>query len=77
MKKDGGDQCEQALQRVEKERNILHKIKRRQATCIGRILCRNCLIKHIIYVKMEEEFEGRGRERRGGKQLLDGLNKPR
>jgi hypothetical protein len=30
---------------VKEERNILRRIKRRKATCIGHILRRNCLLK--------------------------------
>jgi hypothetical protein len=37
-----------------KERNILHTVKRRKNNWTGHILCRNCLIKHII----EEQIEG-------------------
>jgi hypothetical protein len=43
---------EEVLQRVKKERNILHTIKRRKAKWIGYILCRNCLLKHVIEGKI-------------------------
>jgi hypothetical protein len=36
---------EEPSQRVKKERNILHEIKRRKANWIGHILRRNCLLK--------------------------------
>jgi len=39
---------EEVLYRVKEEINILHTIKRRKANWIGHILCRNCLLKHII-----------------------------
>jgi hypothetical protein len=39
---------EEAFQRVKDERNILHTIGRRKAECIGHILHRNCLVKHVI-----------------------------
>jgi hypothetical protein len=39
---------EEVLHRIEEERNILHTIKRRKANWIGHILCRNCLLKHVI-----------------------------
>jgi len=38
---------EEVMHRV-KERNIVHKIKRSRADCIGHILRRNCLLKHAI-----------------------------
>jgi len=55
------------LHGVKEESNILHKIKRRKANWIGHILCRNCLLKHVIGGKVEET----GRRGRRGKQLLD------
>jgi hypothetical protein len=36
------------LQRVKKERNILHTIKKKKANCIAHILCRNFLLEHAI-----------------------------
>jgi hypothetical protein len=39
---------EEVLHRVQEERNILHAVKRRKTDCIGHILCRNCLTKHVI-----------------------------
>jgi hypothetical protein len=39
--------------RVEKERNILHRIERRKANWIGHILCRNCPLMHVIEGKIE------------------------
>jgi hypothetical protein len=39
---------EEVLHIVKEERNILHTIKRRKANLIGHILCRNCLLKHVI-----------------------------
>jgi hypothetical protein len=44
---------EEVLHRVKKERNILHTIKGRKANWIGHILCRNCLLKHMIKGKLE------------------------
>jgi hypothetical protein len=38
---------EEVLQRF-KERNILHAINRRKANWISHMLCRNCLLKHVI-----------------------------
>jgi hypothetical protein len=43
---------EGGLNRVEDKRNILHTVKRRKADWIGHILRRNCLLKHVIEVKI-------------------------
>jgi hypothetical protein len=43
---------EEVLHRVKKERNILHTVKSRKANWIGHILCRNCLLKHVIAGKI-------------------------
>jgi hypothetical protein len=43
------------MHRVRKERNTVHKIKRRKADCIGHILRKNCLIKQVI----EYNIDGR------------------
>jgi hypothetical protein len=48
---------EEVLHRVKEERNILHTIKRREANWIGHILCRNCLLKHVIEGKLEGRIE--------------------
>jgi hypothetical protein len=60
LEKDGEDQldrlCEkEVLQRVEEERNKLQTMTRKKAKWIGHILCRNCLLKHVI----EGEIMGR------------------
>ena len=39
---------EEALYRVNEERSIVHTIKRWKTNCIGHMLRRNCLLKHII-----------------------------
>ena len=31
---------------------MIHTMKRRETNCIGHILCRNCLLKHIIAERM-------------------------
>jgi hypothetical protein len=43
----------EVLQRVREERNVLHTVTRRKANCIGHILCRNCLLRHVIDGKIE------------------------
>jgi hypothetical protein len=48
----------EVLHTVKEERNILQTIKRRKGNCIGHILRRNCLIKHVI----EGKIEGTGQE---------------
>ena len=58
------------LHRVKEERNIIHTAKRRKANWIGNILCRNCLLKHLIEGKIEGVYV-RGRRGRRHKQLLD------
>jgi len=39
---------EEVMHRVRKERNIVHKMEGRKVNCIGHILRRNCLLKHVI-----------------------------
>ena len=43
----------EVLQVVYKDGNILHTARRRRANCIGHILRRNCLLKHVIELKIE------------------------
>jgi hypothetical protein len=62
---------EGVLQRVEEERNILETIKRRKANWIGHILLKNCLLKHVIEVKIEGRIQVTERRVRRRKQLLD------
>ena len=62
---------------VKEERNIIHTIKRRKANWIGHILCRNCLVKHIILGKIEGGIEVAGRGGRRRNQLLDDLKERR
>jgi hypothetical protein len=62
---------EEVLHRVKEERNIVHTIKRRKDNWIGHILCRNCLLKHVIEGKLEGRIEMTGRRGRRRKRLLD------
>jgi hypothetical protein len=55
---------EEVLHRVKKERNIIHTAKRRKAVSIDNILCRNCLINHVIKGKLEGKIYVRGRRGR-------------
>jgi hypothetical protein len=64
---------EEVLQRVKGERNIVQAIKRRKANWIGLILCRNCLLKHIIEGKIEGRMEVTVRRGRRRNHLLGDL----
>ena len=44
----------EVLQRVRKKRNIIQSSK---ANWFGYIFRRNCLVKHVIYGKVEERIE--------------------
>jgi hypothetical protein len=48
---------EELLQRVEMERNILQKLKNREAKLICHILRRNCLLKHVNEGKIDGRIE--------------------
>jgi hypothetical protein len=63
----------EVLQIVKEERNVLHTANKRKGNWIGHILCRNCLLKHVIEGKIEEKIEVTGRRGRRHKQLLDDL----
>jgi hypothetical protein len=64
---------EEALLRVNEQRNILHEIRKRTANWIGHILCRNCLLKQVIEGKIKGEMEVTKRRGRRCKKLLDDL----
>ena len=63
LEKDGEDQLvrsrvvNEELHGVKAGRNNLKKIKRRKANCIGHILRRNCLPKHVIEGKIKGRIE--------------------
>jgi hypothetical protein len=59
------------------KRNILHTVNRRKANLIGHILCRNCLLKHVIEGKLEGKIEVMGRRGRRCKKLLDEFKRTR
>ena len=59
-------------QRVKEEKNMLQTIRIRKANWIGQILCRNCLLKHILEGKIAGRNKVIGRRQRC-KQLLDDL----
>jgi hypothetical protein len=62
---------------VKEQRNILHEISKRKANWIGHILCRNCLLRHVIEGKIKGGIEVTGR--RGGRRrkLLHDLKERR
>jgi len=60
---------EEALLRVNEQRNILNEIRKRKANWIGHILRRNCLLKQAIEGKIKGEMEVARRR----KKLLDDL----
>jgi hypothetical protein len=55
---------EEVLHTVKEERNILHTLNRRKANCIGHILHRNCLLKHVIEGRLQGRIEVMGRQER-------------
>ena len=60
--------------RGHEETNILQIIKRRKATGIGHIVCRNCPLKLVLEGKVEGRIEVTRRRGRRYKQLLVELN---
>jgi len=64
---------EDVLHRSEEERSILCAVRRRKANWIGRMLCGNCLLKHVT----EGKADVMGRQARRCKQLLDVLKEKR
>ena len=63
---------EEVLHRVNKHRNILHKIRKWKANWIGHILRRNCLLQ-VIEGKIRGQIEVTRRRGRRRKKLLDDL----
>jgi hypothetical protein len=69
---------EEALHRVKEKRNVLHKVKRRKKTnWIGRILQRNCILKHVVKGSIEGKREVTRRRGRICSQLRDYLKEMR
>ena len=46
----------------------------RKGNWVGHVLCRNCLLKHVIEGKLEGGMQVTGRRGRRCKQLLDDFN---
>ena len=55
---------EEVLQRVKEQRNFVHTVKGRKVTALRHILRGNCLIKHVIELKMVGRTEMTGRRGR-------------
>jgi heme exporter protein D len=49
------DRVRNVLHTVKEERTILRTIKRTKANWIGHVLRRNCLLKHVVEGKREEQ----------------------
>jgi protein-arginine kinase activator protein McsA len=64
---------EKVLHRSEEERSILCAVRRRKGNWIGRMVCGNCLLKHVT----ERKRDMMGRRARRRKQLLDVLKEKR
>jgi hypothetical protein len=54
-----------------------HEISKRMATKIVHILCRNCLLQHVIEGKIKGGIEMTGRRGRRCRKLLDDLKERR
>jgi hypothetical protein len=68
---------EEVLLRVKEQRNIVHEVSKRKANWIGHILLRNCLLQHVIEVKIKAGIEVTGRRGRSRRKLLDDLKESR
>jgi hypothetical protein len=68
---------EEALDRVNEDRNIMHTTKKRNAHSFRHILSVNCLLKHVIEGKMEGRIDVTGRRGRRRKQQLGDLQETR
>jgi hypothetical protein len=66
---------EEVLRREGEEYTVYNR--KEKANWMGYMLCRNCLLKHIIEGKMEGGTEATGRQGRRRKQVLDELGETR
>ena len=64
---------EEVLLRINKQRIILHEIRKRKANWFGHILRRNCFLKQVIEGKIKGDMEVARRRGRRRKKLLDDL----
>jgi hypothetical protein len=65
------------LRRDKEDRNIIYKMNRRKANLTGHILCRNCILKHIVEEKIKDGIEVTGRRRKRSQQILNDLKETR
>jgi hypothetical protein len=83
LNKDGEDQldwsCEkwESIAQSQNGEEYHTYSKKRKVNCIGHILRRNCLLKHVIKGKIERGIEVKGRQGRRRKHLLNDLNEMR
>jgi len=68
---------EEALLRVNEQKNILHEIRKRKANWIGHILRRNCLLQRVTEGKIQGGIKVTGRQGRIRRKLLDDLKESR
>jgi len=68
---------EEVLLGVKEQRNILHKISKRKANWIGRVLHRNCLLQLAIEGNIRGGIEVTGSRGRRRRKLLDDLKERR
>jgi len=68
---------EDILLRVKEQRNILHKIRKRNANWIVHILRINCLLQRVIERKIQGGIEMTGRRVRKRRKLLDNVKERR
>ena len=68
---------EGVLLKVNKQRNILHEIRKQKAKWIGHMLRRNCLIRQVTEGKIKGEAEVTRRRGRRHKKLPDDLREGR
>ena len=64
---------EEALIRVNEQRNILHEISKQKANWIGHILHRNCLLQQVIEAAIKGGIEVTRRRGRRRRNLLDDI----
>jgi hypothetical protein len=74
LEKDGEHQLDRPCEKSQGGEGYSKIIKINKVNFIGHILCRNCLLKHVIEGKIEGRIEVTARRGRRCKQLLDHLN---
>ena len=59
----------EVLERVKEERHVVLTIKRKKDNWIGHLLCRKCLVRHVIEGNIEERREVTGRRGRRRRKM--------